>query len=239
MRRLRSRVGDEGMTLTELLVTMFVTSIVVTATITLVTGVQRTNAENFNRQTQVDQARVGTERVIKTLRTSVMQSQLGTCATCTADAFIQGQDFRVQFYANLNNPGNTIGPSKVTYDIVPTGTGIGTLRETVQKPDSPTPTASGYQYTNASNIVTHNVAFGVRTDTGSPMFEYYDGSSTRLTPSGGSLTSTQLANVLAMEVHITVQATGSYQSKPTTYIQRVMLPNAEAVIRQSDEGSNP
>jgi prepilin-type N-terminal cleavage/methylation domain-containing protein len=231
-------VRDEGMTLTELLVTMFVTSIVITATVTLVTGVQRTNSENLNRQTQVDQARVGTERVIKTLRTSVMQSQLG-CASCTADAFIQGQDFRVQFYANIDNPGNSVGPSKVTYDIVPSGPGVGTLRETIQKPDSPTPTAAGYLYTNTANIVTSNVAFDIRTDTGAPMFEYYDGSSARLVPSGGALTSGQLANVLAMEVRITVQAPGGYQAKPTTYIQRAMLPNAEAVVRQSDEGSTP
>lgn len=225
---------DDGITLTELLVTLFVMSVVVTGTATLVIGVQNTNAQNIARTDQIDEARFGVERMAQTLRTSVMQSQLG-CSGCTEDAFIQGEDFRVQFYANIDNPGNTVGPSKVTYAVTPTGTGLGDLHQTVQIPDSPVPAVDGYHYANAGNIVDTVIARDVRTDTGTPLFAYYDGSSSRLVPSGGALTGTQLANVLAIELQLTVQAQVNHTAQPTTYVQRLMLPNAEAVIRQGEE----
>ena len=238
MRRfLRRHVGDDsGMSLTELLVTMFITSILIAGTATLVVGVSRTNGANIDRTNQVDTARFGVERMVQALRTSVMQSQLG-CSGCTSDAFIQGADYGAQFYANLNNAGGTVGPSKVTFRIVATGTGTGDLRQTIQKPDSATPSPTlGFQYTNLSNVIDTVIARGVRTDTGSPIFAYYDGASARLPATSGALTATQLKNVLAVEVQLTVQASGR-RALPTTYVQRLLLPNAEAVIRQNEESS--
>jgi prepilin-type N-terminal cleavage/methylation domain-containing protein len=238
MRRFRiRRLGaDAGMSLTELLVTMFITSILIAGTATLVVGVSRTNGANIDRTDQVDTARVGVERMVQALRTSVMQSQLG-CSGCTADAFIQGADYGAQFYANINNAGGTVGPSKVTYRIVTTGTGTGDLRQTIQRPDSATPSPTlGFQYTNTANIVDTVIARGVRTDTGAPMFAYFDGASARLVPTSGALTAAQLKNVLAIEVQLTVQ-TPSQRARPTTYVQRLLLPNAEAVIRQNEETS--
>lgn len=231
--RLRLR-GDAGITLTELLVTMFVMGIVIAGTTTLVIGVSRTNAQNISRTDQVEVARTAVERMSKTLRTSVMQSQLG-CIGCSEDAFILGENLRVQFYANIDNPGNTVGPSKVTYEVVSTGTGLGELRETTQIPDSPVPTPTGYRYTNAANIVTRTVARDVRTDTGAPLFAYYDITGAKLVPAGGALTAGQLKSVLAIELQLTVQAQEATQARPTTYVQRLMLPNAEAVIRSGEE----
>lgn len=225
---------DDGITITELLVTMFVMSIVMAGTVALVIGVQRTSAQNVARTDQVDVARFAAERMAQTLRTSVMQSQLG-CAGCTEDAFILGENYRVQFYANIDNPGNSVGPSKVTYYTTSTGTGLVDLHQTVQIPDSPVPAYDGYRYTNAANIVDSVIARDVRVDTGTPLFSYYDGSGTALAPSGGALTATQLANVLAIEVQVTVQEQVSNVAQPTTYVQRLMLPNAEAVIRQGEE----
>lgn len=235
IRWLRGRLaGDAGITLTELLVTMFVMGVVVAGTTTLVVGVTRTNAQNVTRTDQVDAARTAVERMTKTLRTSVMQSQLG-CIGCAEDAFILGENLRVQFYANIDNPGNTVGPSKVTYEVVPTGTGLGELRETVQIPDSPVPTPSGYRYTNAANVVRRVVVRDVRTDTGRALFSYYDRTGASLVPAGGALTSGQLKNVLAIELQLTVQTQAVTQARPTTYVQRLMLPNAEAVIRSGEE----
>ncbi len=229
----RVRGDDSGMSLTELLITMFITAILIAGTATLVVGVSRTTGANVSRTEQVDAARLGVERMVRTLRTSAMQSQLG-CTGCTEDAFIQGADYGVQFYANVDNASGSVGPSKVTYRIVPTGTGVGELRQTVQKPNSPTPGASGYEYTMSSNIVDTVVARNVRTDTGRAIFTYYDGSSARIVPVGGFLTATQLKGVLAIELQLTVQ-TSDLRAKPTTYVQRLLLPNAQAVIRENQE----
>ncbi|MCV2394576.1 prepilin-type N-terminal cleavage/methylation domain-containing protein [Actinotalea sp. M2MS4P-6] len=225
---------EDGFSLAELLVTMLIVSLVLSATATLTIGLLRTNAANVSRQDQVDSARVAVETMAKTLRTSVMQSQLGASGS-TADAFIQGDNFSVSFYANINNPGNTVGPSKVSYRIVPTATGIGELHQTVQIPDSPTPSPTGYQYSNTANIVDSLVAKDVLTD-GRAMFSYYDGSSTTAMSTGSTgLSATDLANVLAIELTVTVQSQQAQQAQPTTYVQRMLLPNAEAVIRQGEE----
>jgi len=115
-----------------------------------------------------------------------MPSQLtSTCTLCTQDAFVLGKDYSMQFYANINNVGNSVGPSRVTYTISTSGTDLGTLVEKVQVPDSATPTATGYVYCNAeiagataackARLSTRTLAVGVKTNTGVPVFAYYDG----------------------------------------------------------------
>ncbi|OZB48540.1 MAG: hypothetical protein B7X40_06955 [Cellulomonas sp. 14-74-6] len=225
-------------------------SIVLIAVSTLSIGFMRTNQQNINRQDQIDVARSATEAMSKTLRTAVMPSQLtSSCAgACAADAFVLGQDFAVQFYANLNNAGNTVGPSRVTYTVITAG-GVSSLVEKIQTPDSPVPAASGYLYCDAeaagasstckARLRTRTLAVGVQTAT--PMFSYYSATSaTALSPaaSGGSLSSTDLGNVLAIELHVTVQKQASARANPTTYIQRITLPNAQAVLRQ-EEAATP
>jgi len=244
--RRRGLEGDHGTTLTELMVTLLIFSMVVAATLTMAIGFARTNAENISRQDQIDSARASVETMSRTLRTAVMPSQLtSTCVSCTQDAFVVGRDFAVQFYANVNNPGNSVGPSRVTYTVETTGAGAGNLVEKVQRPDSNIPTASGYQYCNAevagapaacrARLTTRVVARGVQA--GTPVFKYYDRAGTRMTPTaaGGTITATELARVLAVELVVSVQAPNATRADPTTYIQRITLPNAQAVLRQSEE----
>lgn len=254
MRLLRGRVGgptgrwvDEGLSLVELAVTMMIMGIVVAATATLVIGAQRTNSQTIARLDQVESARTGVERMSRTLRASVMPSQLlQSCAGCTEDAFIRGTDFEVQFYANINNPGNTVGPSRVTYEVIETAPGVVDLVQTIQIPNSPIPTATGYQYCNPAvdtspdclaRVKKMTVARNLLTTTGFPMLSYYDRSGVQLVPSAGVLTAAQLGSVLSIELRVTVQQQISYQAQPTTYIQRIMLPNAQAVIRQGEEAT--
>jgi len=56
-------------------------------------------------------------------------------------------------------------------------------------------------------------------------------------PGSGSLDGDQLSRVLSVEIHLRVQGQqgANTQAKETSYIQRIMLPNAQAVIRQSQE----
>ncbi|WP_426592051.1 prepilin-type N-terminal cleavage/methylation domain-containing protein [Cellulomonas sp. McL0617] len=248
---IRRRLGDRdrGTSLVEMLMTMIIFGIVIAATASLTIGFARTNGQSVSRQDQIDVARTTVETVSKKLRTAVMPSQLtSTCTLCTQDAFVVGKDYSVQFYANINNPGNTVGPSRVTYAITATGTGVGTLVEKVQTPDSNVPTSSGYVYCDAeasgatslckARLNTQTLARGVQTATGTPMFAYYDGAGTRLLPaSGASLSATDLSHVLAIELTVTVQAQNTTRVRPTTYIQRLTLPNAQAILRQEDDGS--
>lgn len=234
------------MSLPELLISMMLLGVVLVAVTSLSIGFMRTNQQSINRQDQIDTARTATERMSKTLRTAVMPSQLSSACvgTCAVEAFVKGEDYAVQFYANLNNAGNAIGPSRVTYTVVTGADGVRSLLEKVQRPDSNIP-AGGYTYCDAeavgasadcrSRLTTRTLAKGLVQDT--PLFTYYQGSSTTaMSPaaSGGSLTAANLAKVLAIELHVTVQQQGSVETRPTTYIQRITLPNAQAVLRQKE-----
>lgn len=252
MSALRRRLAAErerGTSLVELSITMLIMGVVIAATATLVIGAQQTNAQTMNRGDQIQEARNGVERMSRTLRASVMPSQLlSACAGCTEDAFIRGEAYEVQFYANVDNPGNSIGPSRVTYEIVETAPGVGDLLQTLQIPNSPVPTASGYVYCNPvtdtspacqARVSRQIIARDVLVDASRPMLSYYDLTGSQLVPVSGALTSEQLRLVLAIEVRLEVQTQGSNKPQPTEYIQRIMLPNAQAIIRAGEEEATP
>lgn len=245
--RRRGACGDRGTTLTELNVTMIVMAVVVAAAASLIIGFSRSNAMNVARQEQIDTARFAVESVSKALRTAVKPAQVSpNCASCTEDAFLRGGNYSVAFYANLNNSGGSVGPSRVTYTVPTTGSNAGKLIETIQRPDTNVPTAGGYQYCNATaagapqacrdRYTWRILAEGVLMD-GAPLFRYYTrSSSTPLTvPAGTELTGAQLSQVIAIEIHINVQEPAATRADPTTYVQRVALPNVQALLRPQEE----
>ena len=84
-------------------------------------------------------------------------------------------------------------------------------------------------------MTTRVVATGVLT-TGAAVFTYSADNGVPLTPpAGGSLTAADLDRVLAIELQVKVQGKTATRAKPTTYIQRILLPNAQAVINQEEE----
>lgn len=247
LRRAARGRRDAGTTLTELLVVMVILGIVVAATAAVTIGLNRTTSQSIARQDLVDAARVGVERVSKTTRTAVKPSQLlSSCSTsCTeVDAFLQGGAFSMKFYANLDNAGNTVGPSQITYTIATSGADAGVLVEKVQRPDSNIPTTSGYTYCNAeatnanatckSRLTVRRLVSGVQT--GSAVFTYYGSDGARLVPASSGLSAGDLEKVLGIEVNLTVRSASVGAPKPVTYIQRITLPNAQAVMQQGEDG---
>lgn len=234
--------GDAGTTITELVVVMFVLSIIIAATVTLTIGMQRTTVQTMARQDQVDVARTAVERMAKTVRTAVKPSQLtSTCTGCTADAFIKAQPYSVQFYANLDNSGNSVGPSRISYTIATTGPDAGVLIEKVQRPDHNVAGSNGYEYCDPEapgattdckgRLSTTRLATGVQTGGATPTFVYFDQAGTQLIPGSLGLDASQMSRMLSVELTLTVQKQVSNRALPTTYIQRVLLPNTQAVLR--------
>ncbi len=243
LQRCRRADRESGTTLAELVVVMLILGIIAAATAALTIGFQRTNAQNVTRQDQVDVARTAVERMSKTIRTAVKPSQLTSgCTGCVADAFVRAEAYSVQFYANLDNPGNSIGPSRIIYTVATSGTDAGVLIEKVQRPDSNVPTATGYSYCDAeaagatldcqSRLSTQRLAVGVVTTGASPLFSYYDPSGLLMTPAvGGSLAASDLEKVLSIEIDVNVETPNATTAGPTEYLQRVTLPNSQAVLR--------
>jgi prepilin-type N-terminal cleavage/methylation domain-containing protein len=240
---------DAGMTLTEMLVVMLIMGIVIAATVSLTITMSRTTGQTIARQDQVDAARVGVERLSKTVRTAVRPGQLSAdCTNACADlnAFLQGTTTGMTFYANLDNPGNSFGPSRITYTVGTSGADRGVLIEKVQRPNNNVANDTGYTYCNAeapgatalcrSSLTVRRLASGVQTS--APLFRYYDATGDPLIPSPSGLSADNLKKVLAVEVSLTVQSSSPTAPRPTTYIQRITLPNAQAAV-QAEEDATP
>ncbi|GEA82899.1 MAG: prepilin-type N-terminal cleavage/methylation domain-containing protein [Cellulomonas sp.] len=245
----RLRRDERGTSLAELLIGMTIFSILMAALTTLAIGYHRVNAQSIARQDQVDAARTAAERLTKVVRTAVKPSQLINCVTSTCselDAFVSASSTSMKFYANLDNAGNAVGPRQVTYTLEPTGAGEARLVERVQRPDSSTPGSNGYSYCDAlaagasgtckARMTTKVLAEGVQTDGPVAPLVYFNNDGDAMTPgSGGALTALQIDQVLSIEFTLRVRSDDRNSTGPTTYIQRVLLPNSQAVLRPGED----
>jgi prepilin-type N-terminal cleavage/methylation domain-containing protein len=231
LRRLRR--CDDGVSLAELIVTMVVLGILVSVTVLMVSASMRVSSASKERMDQSNSATIAMQRVTRTLRTAVLQSQLTSTCTlgiCTESAFLQGTRTSVQFYADVDNPKNSVGPSRVTYAV--TG---GVLTETVQKPDSPTPDASGYHYCSPGpGCVIRTTVLATDVQTAAPLFSFYNAADPVNAISlavGAQLTAAQLKSVDSIDVSLNVQRAGGANVAGASMVQRVALPNADSVVR--------
>jgi len=227
------RGDDAGVSLVEMTVTMVVLASLVSMLVLMVTAGQRVSLGVKERMTQSNMSSLAMERVSRNLRTAVLQSQLTTVCTlavCTDSAFLQAGPTSVQFYADIDNPNNSVGPSRVTYSV--TG---GNLVETVQKPDSPVPDTAGYHYcTTGTGCVIRTQTLATNVQTATAVFSYYtsaDPNNAMVMGTGNVLTAAQLKLVDSIDVNIAVLIPGGAPVGGATMVQRVALPNADSVVR--------
>ncbi len=224
--------GDDGVTLAEMSVTMLVLSLFIGCVVVMVSAGEKTSLGVKERMDQSNMATISIERISRNLRTAVLQSQLTSVCTlsvCLDAAFLQGTPTSVQFYADVDNPRNTIGPSKVTYSVVG-----GVLTETVQKPDSPTPDAAGYHYcTTGSTCQIRTTVLARSVDVTTVPFTYYNATDpvNAMTLTAGALSSEQLKTVDTIDVQVKVQIAGGANVGGASVVQRVALPNHDSVVR--------
>lgn len=234
--------------MSELVVVMLVLSIVVIASATLTIGLGRTNAQAVVRQDQIDGARYAMDRMSRNLRAAVRPDQLSTtCTTCASEVFVSGQEFSMQFYANLESPYGVAVPSLVTYTVAATGPDAGVLLERVQVPDQAVPSGAGWTYCTAtaptataacrSRLRTTPLARGVRA-TGTPLFSYRGANDVTFSAGGAGLSASEFGNVIAVEVQLSTTSTGAAAVTPTTVVQRVLLTNQYSLLRPNP-GATP
>lgn len=221
--RHRTSRGDGGFTVVEMVVVVFILAVVLAMVQGALLMAQHNTGDTKTRLDQVGNGKTAIEAMSKTLRTAVRPSQLSaTCSGCEAlAAFMSGDARSVRFYANINNPNNIVGPSKVSYEV----TEAGELVETIQPPNPHAANDFNYQYCTPGpgcEVFTRTLATDVPDDTN--LFTYYDASGAALPQ--GTLTAAQLAAVDQIDVVVTVKASPAHSS--TTFTQRVALPNADA-----------
>jgi prepilin-type N-terminal cleavage/methylation domain-containing protein len=228
-RRRARRSLDDGFTLTELVVVMFILGVVLAVVQTTMVMTSRTVSDNNLRVSQTEQARAAMDAMSRSLRTAVLPAQLGgTCSACNVAAFVQATSTSVQFYADVDNDQNLVGPSRVTYVV----TASGDLTETVQPPDAHAPDNRSYTYCAPGPgcpVVSRVLARNVQAT--SPVFAYYDrtGAALAVVP----LTAAELAAVDSVDLVLTVRGARTQHVNPVTVTERVTLPNADAVAPAS------
>jgi prepilin-type N-terminal cleavage/methylation domain-containing protein len=232
MSRLRTFVrhlhGDKGLSLIEMIVVIFILGIVLAMVQSTTITAQKDVASNASRLDQLQQSKVAMESMSKILRTSVLPTQLeGSCTTCDDAAFITGDVRSVQFYANINNDSNVIGPSQVSYTVAADGT----LTEAIHGPNPHAATDFNYQYTctaATAGCVVRSRVLARHVDTTQALFTYYDASGATIAP---PLNAATLPLVDSIDVLIKVKVSKMVPAVSLT--ERVTLPNADAVANES------
>jgi prepilin-type N-terminal cleavage/methylation domain-containing protein len=226
--RLQADERDAGMTLTELLIVMMVFSILLTACVAIYAGSLRSSTSTQARLEEVNDGRIAVSAMGRSLRTAILPSQLPDTTSTDTAAFIEATPFSIRFFANIDNSGNNVGASKVTYSV--TG---GVLTETVQAPDARPPGVTALTYCTPGPgcpVKTRILARGVVV-TGDPIFRYYDELGIQL--AGASLTQSQMEDVDSMDIALTNKKSRS-TGDGSTYVLRVALPNHDAIIRSEE-----
>jgi prepilin-type N-terminal cleavage/methylation domain-containing protein len=220
--KLRKVGRQDGYTMVEMMVVVMILGIVLAAVQTTLIMAQKTVSGSGARIDQTQQAKTAVDSITKVLRTAVLPSQLnGTGASSTAAAFIQGTKTSVQFYANINNDANIIGPSQVSYAIDVAGT----LTEKIQPPDAHA--VGNYNYTYNCTTCTASRVLARNVSTTQTLFTYYMKNGAAITDA--TLTATDLAAVDSIDVIVQVKSSAKSTIQATTLYARVTLPNADAV----------
>jgi prepilin-type N-terminal cleavage/methylation domain-containing protein len=232
-RRLPRVRAEGGFTLVEMLTVVLLLSIIIGVSMGELMGAQGQTRNNAVRSDQTQQSKNAVETMTKNLRTAVLPSQIqGTCTAGCTTAFLLADWNKVQFYANINNPTNTVGPSQVSYTLT-----AGTLVEVIRPPDPHATGASDYTYvctngtTNAygtCTVSTRTIATSVVASATAPLFAYFDYSGNQLTV---PLASTALANVDSISLTLLIKTSPKVQG--STVITHVTLPNADALVQST------
>jgi Tfp pilus assembly protein PilV len=219
---------DKGIGLVEVLVAMALMSIVLVTCATLYIGSLRTTKGTQGRLEEINDGRIAISSIGRAMRTAILPSQLADTTSTETAAFIEATPNSIRFYANIDNPNNSVGPSKVTYSVV-----SGELRQTFQPPNAFDPLDPVFVYcVPGPGCATRDkvLARGVVTGTDA-IFTYYDALGNKLT--GSNLTADQLEVVDSVDVAVTVAKSG-VGGNGSTYVLRVALPNHDAVVRAAE-----
>lgn len=235
--RRAQRAVDDGFTLAELLVAMLITSIVLGGLGAIYTATARTSSITQTRLAQTDDARNGVETATRVLRTAVMPKQLQDLSSADA-AFLSADRDSVSFYADIDNPNNTIGPSRVKLWVDASGN----FWELRQPPDQPPSVTYDYAYSNCTpntagcKAIQRLVAPGVQDTAAAPIFKYYTSAGTQITSI--PITGSGLADIDSVEITLTVSHTNAFSPvAATTYVERVALPNHAEIVREQASAS--
>ena len=227
---------DDGISLVEMLVAVTILGTILGIVAQGLIQAQTTMANNASRLDGLSRTNLSLEGMTRVLRTAILPSQIqASCTGCDEAAFISGDDFEVEFYANVNNDSieptsSTFGPRRVTYEVTETGS----LVERIQTPNAHALDDFNFQYCDPDSpscaVTERTLAWDVELTTPGgavrPLFTFYDRTGRRIeTP----LQSDALDQVDSIDIVLSVKP--SDRADSVTVTARVTLPNADSLIQ--------
>lgn len=202
---------DRGVSLMELTVAVFVFGFVVIGVATLTAGIERTDHETFRRVDATDEARYAVRMIARTLSSAVVPGALGGG---TGPAVSVAGATSLTVHANIDNPGNAVGVSRVVYELAD-----GVLTQTVSQPrvgtrdqfcsleEAATPACEG----RVSTLV---LARDVANTASDPLFRYQD---------GNDALTTVTAAIRSVRVSVAVRHDTERPQPPVRMVERVYM----------------
>lgn len=215
-RRLRS---DDGMSMVELIVTIFVTSIVLAIVGALFVNVFRVTS-NSNAATMRSSTAANVMNEISTVIRPATNNPVSNSDT-SDPAVVAGTPLSLTIYSLVDTAPDNPAPSKVSFSIDAQGNVIesrvaGTL--------------TGGYWVFTSSPVTRSLPGPIQSLSGSSaLFVYLDNNNAVLTPGATGLTLTQRAAVTSIRVMVSIANQPTTGSDPITLVNTFGMPNLKIV----------
>ncbi|MFS0704170.1 type II secretion system protein J [Cellulomonas sp. 179-A 9B4 NHS] len=218
LRRARAGArGDAGLTLPELLVTMFLLSMITVLMVGTISGFSRAFTRDRSASDSTMVAATGMKEVTRVVRSGT-ELRLTGGGSASAPVFIEAKPNTLTMYAYIDTNSASPRPMKVRF-------AIDAQRRLVETRWPATNTTAPWSFPPMSSPSSSRPVARFIPTSAPALFEYLDKDNQPISAPSGGFTSTQLKDIAAVRVTLTVQADATDRAEPVTVHNAVGIPN--------------
>lgn len=220
--RARRPHGDAGLTLAELLVSMFLISIVMTVLVSMFVSFSRTYTED---RASTDSANLASAGMVELTRVIRAGTEIRVANAPNLPVFTVAENERMVLHAYIDTDSTTPRPVKIEFRIVPQPDGNRELVET----RCPAVASSGPNWTFQTGAAcrTKLVSRHISTRTGTQpwLFGYVNADGAAMTVPAGGFTADQRRTIGRVSINLQVQSDVTSRALPVVMRATVGIPN--------------
>lgn len=223
MRALRARLalaarGERGLTLPELLVTMFLLSMITALMVGTISGFSQAFTRDRSASDSTMVANTAMRELTRVVRSGT-ELRLSGGGSSNAPVFIDARPNALTMYAFVDASAAAPRPIRVRFE-------IDAQRRLIETRWAVTNAASPWTFAAMSSPYSSRPVARFIPTTAGPLFEYLNKDGVPLVmPASGTLTAAQIKDVAAVRVTVTVQGDMTGRAEPVTVQNAVGIPN--------------